>query len=160
MSGDTQLFTVAPTITAGAYSAGDVVGGLLSFGAIAATGQTTFGGPNRVGEGTVRRLKIVDDGNVKAALKLWLFNAAPTTFADNVAFAPTIDDLKKVVTVISIAATDYTTVNGNAIGLVENLGRSLKIPTDAPLYGYLVTDATPTYAAVTDLTIELTVWMD
>lgn len=156
----TRLFSAQPVITAGAYSANDVVGGLLSFGDTM-EGRVTFGGINQPGAaGTIRRLSIVDDDNEKAALKLWLFNAAPTAFLDNAAFAPLIADLDKVITIIPIATTDYTTVNANAIGLVENLGRSFRLATDGPLYGYLVTDATPTYAAVTDLIIKLLVWMD
>lgn len=135
--------TVAPTVTAGAYSANDVVGGVLTFDVSSASGVLLL-----------KTLRIVDDGDVKAAGTLWLFNSAPTSFADNAAFAPVIADLKKVIGKVAVVAGDYTTVNGNAIALLEDQTDVFKVD-GGTLYGYFVCSGTPTYGATTDLTITL-----
>lgn len=137
--------TVNPTITAGIYSAADVVGGLLTF---------DVGSPS--GVLLLKSVRIVDDDNEKAACKLWLYNAIPTAFADNEAHAPVVADLKKLVAIVTIAAADFTTINGNAVALEEDL-TSMCTTVNGRLYGYLVCDATPTYTATTDLSITLTV---
>lgn len=141
--------TSTPTITAGAYSAGDVVGGRLSF--VLQAGSGAF---------FVKSVRIVDDDNEKAASKLYLFNAAPTSIADNAAFAPSVDDLKMLVAIVTIASADFSTINSNAVALVDERsgidGGMFNVP-GGTLYGYLVCDATPTYTATTDLSITINV---
>ena len=136
-----QRIEVAPTITAGAYSANDVVGGLFTLD------------PARLrGGALLNKVVIADDDNEKAAGVLWFFNAAPTTFADNAAFAPTIADLKKVITKLAVASADFTTVNGNAAAVKTDINDMIAVPAaGGSLYVYFVCDATPTYAAATDL---------
>ena len=132
--------SVALTITAGAYSANDVVGGLLSF-AVADTNGAS---------GIIRGLRLTDGDNEKAACKLWLFSSAPSTIADNAAFAPSVADLQKCLGYLTIAAADYTTVNSNALAVVDELSFDFSTA-NGTVYGYLVCDATPTYTATTDL---------
>lgn len=136
--------TVTPTITAGAYSAGDVVGGLLTFDVSGASGVFSL-----------KSVRIADDDNEKAACHLYLFNSAPTSIADNAAFAPVIADLKKLVADVAVASAVFSTLNGNAVALKEALTAIFTVPA-GKLYGYLVCDATPTYTATTDLAIQLT----
>lgn len=140
--------TLYPTITAGAYSAGDVVGGLLSFAFASGRGAS----------GIVRDVRIADDDDEKAACKLWLFERQPTAFADNAAFAPTMADLKYCAGVIAIAAADYTTVNSNAWAGIHEIGYDFTIE-QGTLYGYLVCDATQSFTAATDLAITLTAYL-
>ncbi len=135
--------TSTPTITAGAYSAGDVVGGRLSFSLQAASGVWLL-----------KSVRIADDDNEKAACKLYLFNSAPTSIADNAAFAPAIADLQALVAIVTVAAADFSTINSNAVALKESLASVFVVP-GGTLYGYLVCDATPTYTATTDLAITL-----
>lgn len=143
-----QRWTLRPTITAGAYSANDVVGGLLEFAI------------PRNGAGFIRGLIITDDDNEKAACKLHLFVSKPTTFADNAAFAPTINDLVNRAAVIAVAAADYTTINGNAQAIVStNTSLDFVFSNQPMIYGYLVCDATPTYTATTDLWITLLAYL-
>lgn len=139
MAGYKQV-TVAPTITAGAYSAGDVVGGLMTI-------------PLESYSGIIRQVNVDDDDNEKADITLYFFNASPTAVLDNGAFAPTIADLKKLVGILNIATAAYTTVNGNAWAFkaavdIEYAVAESGVPS---LYAYCVATATPTYAAVTDL---------
>jgi hypothetical protein len=137
---------VAPTVTAGAYSAADVVGGLLTFSVTSPSGC-----------GVINKLVIADDEDEKAAGSLYLFNAAPTTIADNAAGALVIADLKKIVTVIAIAADDYVTINGNAYAVIDDINDVYKADGKGNLYGYFITSGTPTYGAATDLTLTLSV---
>lgn len=134
--------SVTPTIGTDAYTANDVVGGLLTF-------DVTGGA---IGGGLINSAWVVDDDDEKAALKLYLFDEAPTTIADDAAFEPTAADLKKLVSVVSISA--YTTVNSNAYCVVEDINNVFTAP-NGNLYGYLVCTATPTYTAATDLTVKL-----
>lgn len=149
----TREVKITPAITAGAYGAGDVVGGLLTLEPL--VNQM----PGKAG-GVIRRIMIADDDNEKAAMKLYIFNgdAAPTSIADNAAFAPVIADLKNLLEIVSFSAGDYTTLNGNAwakqqvtIDFYASSGK---------LYVYVVCDATPTYTAATDLTFTFEIWLD
>lgn len=136
-------------ITAGAYSANDVVGGLLTFDVHSAGGG-----------GVIRQVILCDDDGEAAACKLYFFNAAPSSIADNGAYAPTFADLKKRVGArVAIAAADYNTFSGNSIAVKSDL--SIEYATDGgKLYAYLVCDATPTYSATTDLYLRLVIWED
>lgn len=141
---------VALTVGTDAYTANDVMGGLLTFN-VESPGNGGF----------ISRVKIVDDDDEKAAVKLYLFDEVPTTIADDAAFAPAIADLKSMIGVVAIAAADYTTVNGNAYA-IKYLGTDTidfeTVEDGKNLYGYLVCDATPTYTAATDLTVEIQCW--
>jgi len=145
-----SLARVTPTITAGAYSANDVIGGLLTF-----TLANTRGA-----DGIVRSVRIADGDNVKAAVKLWLFAEQPITIADNAAFAPTDNDISKCVGVLAFAAADYTTAATGANAFAAKHEQGLDFTdTNGTLWGYLVADATPTYGTTTDLTITITTYL-
>lgn len=144
----TKIVDKTPTITAGAYSAADVIGGLQ-----------TLDVANAGGGGILRNIIIADDDNEKAEITFYFFSAAPTTIADNAAFAPVIADLKNFVGKVVVAATDYTTVNLNAYGLKSAIDMHFVIPT-GNLYVYAVVTATPTYAAATDLTFRYVFSLD
>lgn len=142
------IATVAPTITAGAYSAGDVVGGLLTF---------TFATGYRQCAGFIRSIRLSDDDNEGAALKLHLFLSQPASIADNAAFAPSFADLCKRFAVVAIGTADYATINSNKQAIIYPSSLALDFQTDTQsLYGYLVTDGGPTYASTSDLVIALT----
>ena len=134
--------TVTPTITAGAYGAGDVVGGVQEI-------------PVNSYSGVIKQINVTDDNDVKAEITLYFFNAVPTAILDNAAYAPAIADLKKMVGLVVVAAANYTTVNGNAwafkAGSAVDIGYALAESGVPKLYMYAVCTATPTYAAVTDL---------
>lgn len=135
---------VQPTVTAGAYAAGDVIGGKLTF---------SFG--TDVTRVTIRQARVTEAGTGAPAGVLWLFNADPTTIADNAAFAPVIADLRKAVARISVSS--FTSVNSLGIALVDNVNVSAPV-TSGVLYGYYVCTATPTLGATDALQFELTVW--
>ena len=122
--------------TAGAYIAGDVVGGVL-----------TFTGAARTQQGLVAHVALFDDAAQKKAIDLILFRAAPSaTPADNAAFALQSGDEGKVIAVMSIAEDDYADLGSGAA--VATLKATVAIPQspDGNLYARLVTRGTPTYA--------------
>lgn len=147
----TKVSATTPAITAGGYSAADVVGGQLSF---------TL--PSAGGGGIIRKLVIADDDNEKAAMDIYFFDdsqGTPTVIADNAPFAPVIADLKALIGKVSVAATDYVTINGNAYAIKDGLAIDYSLIKEK-LYAYAVPSGTPTYTAVTDLTFTLYVWQD
>jgi hypothetical protein len=139
---------LTPTVTAGAYSANDVMGGRLEFPI------------PRNASGFVRSVAISTDDAEAMACKMHFFVSAPTTFADNAAFAPTFNDLKNRFAVVAIAAADYVTINGNTQAIVStNTSLDFAVQNQPMIYGYLVCDATPTFAATTDLAIAVTLYL-
>ena len=140
---------------AGAYEANDVVGGTLSCDAY-----------NISGGGYIGAVRLVDDDDEKAAFKLYVFNAAPSTIADAAAHAPTEADWLKFVGAIDIAATDYDASGADACALVYGRGGSNtgdvvafdNLP-NGKLYFRLVCATTPTYTDANDLTLHLLPWL-
>ncbi len=136
----TQIARVTPTITAGAYSQNDVMGGLL-----------TFKVPSTAGGGLINRIAMVDDGQKKNVGKLHLFDDLPATIADNAAIGGlAVADLHNLLTVITVAAGDWVDVDaGSHVKLSFDF-----ISYDAPrgnIYGYYeLTHASPTNPGGTD----------
>lgn len=132
-----------PTITAGAYSAKDAVGGLLTFAnAVRAAG----------GSAMLNSVILIDHADVKADLELWLFNADPTVVADNEPFDISDANLAMCVGVVPILAADYHSAADNGVACVRSIGLQFKCAATS-LYGQLKCTATPTYAATDDLTV-------
>jgi len=139
--------TLSPTVTAGAYSALDVVGGLLTF---PLTGFTT-------NSGLVVSAKVDDDDGENAALVLHLFETLPTSINDNAAFSGvTFANQIGIFSKASFAAADYVAVGTNSYCLVTDLN-DMFTTTLGNLYGYLVCTGTPTYAATTDIRVTIRV---
>ncbi len=137
---------LGPILTAGAYSANDAVGGKLIF---------SGAGNQKSGSGFIHGLTIIDISQVKAALRLRLFDRNFTAVADNAAFALSDADAKHCIAIIASstyvdnAATSsiYTVAFSNPIAYRCYGGNSL--------YGQLECTATPTYSTTADLTVIL-----
>lgn len=154
----TKTVEVALTVTLDAYAQYDVVGGLIPIPLHSA-------GCN----GTIRRIKLVDDANQKEPYKLYIFDRLPSTIANDAAFAPAIADLKAMIDKVTIAAADYETLvnasaESNAIAIIGgHTDDVLAIDYETQngnLYAYLVAQDTPDYAAAADLTLEVTAWVN
>jgi hypothetical protein len=133
---------------AAAYTANDVIGGLISF---------SFAAGNAVNGGLLNSVYLVDDDNEGAALTLYLFSDKPTVIADDAAFAPTAADLKKMFAVVDVATGDYDTINSMKIAYKSGVNQTVKTDATQNMYGYLVCGATPTYAANKTIFIRLSV---
>ncbi len=142
---DTTAVSTSP-----AYQAGDAVGGK----------RTLANALTAVGTGILESVAILDRANQKAAMTLFIFDEDPTaaTITDNSAFVFSTDDLK-VIAQISIAAGDYVTTNSKAVAQKTGLGTTLKA-SGTSLYAALVTTGTPTFAATTDVQLEVGILQD
>lgn len=143
-------FTLTLTHTTNAYADGDVIGGLLS--------QTIM---NRATSGFINKVVIVDDDSEGVALNLHVYNSAPTTIADNAAFAVDTVSAKAYAGKIAIAAADYATGSSNKYAVKRTTGADdVQFDTeDGVLRFYLALNgAGVTFTAVGDLTVKIGVW--
>lgn len=124
-----------------AYTAGDVVGGLL-------TPALTVCPTNIVGVSVA-----ISEASIAVPATLYFYNATPTSFADNVAFAPVYADNEKLIAMVTLpTATLLSTRNvyqiryggGSAMPLIE---------IDRQFYVYLVTSGTPDFAAAQEIQV-------
>jgi len=147
----TAQVTVPLTVTASsAYVANNSVGGLIRF--------NNIGGPQQ--SGIIQNVTVLCQSSQSATgYKLYLFNDNPssTTIADKA--TPTLNaaDLPKLFDVITLGTADITL--GKTISVTNSIGRAFIAPTQT-LYGVLMTTGTPTYTAVTDVSIVLTLLQD
>lgn len=132
-------------VTAGAYSALDAVGQKLQFSGVSI---------GRNGSGYIHGITIIDKAQVKAALKLFLFDNDFTAVVDNAVFTISDADAEKAIGVI--ASGSYEDF-GSACS-IYSAQLAMPIPFQAgghSIYGQLRCTATPTYVATTDLIIRL-----
>lgn len=153
-----------PTISTSAYTAGDVLGTVMSFtGAARVSG---FGG-------VITGVQVLDKtAAVRAAMTLLLFPSTITAAADNAAFAPTDADSLLIQGQIEILSTHYnTTWAGTATNSVATVPHNdaasspclMRVPyvcAATTLFGLLVVRGTPTYTSTSDIIVSLTVEVD
>jgi len=140
--------TETPVVTVGAYHAKDAVGGLLTFENAASAYN---------GGGIIRKVTVINHAGVADVLNLVLFDRTFTATADNAAFDPTDADLLNCIGRIAIAATDYEVLTDNAVATVLCDFPFKLVALGSSLFGQLQCEATPTYAATTDVTVKLTI---
>lgn len=141
-----RIVTATPTITAGAYSAADAVGGKLTF-----FGHTR----RRDGWGWIVGWSIFDRGAVGAALSLHLFHRDFTAVADNAVFA--ISDADAANVLCTFVTGTYRAFATTSSHYTEFLAAPIqyRLYNDQYLYGQLVCTATPSYTSTGDLTVKL-----
>jgi hypothetical protein len=136
---------VTPVVTAGAYTAGDIVGGLLTF-------RVADGAPSVV---MVTGVFVGIKAAVTSTLTLLLFDADPTatTKTDNAALALHADDLAKVIKGIPVATLfDMGTPNGYSVDAINVIAR----PADGVnLYGLLIDGTGFTLVSTSDIIVRL-----
>lgn len=142
---------LTPTVTAGAYSAGDIMGGLLTFSSICPQAGTGL---------VIQELIFGFKSAVTPSLQLVLFNADPTgtTQTDNAAYSLAVADMGKVIAALPINSLGgYLVDHGtpNTIHL-NNMALAVK-PTSASttLYGLLVDLTGVTLSSTSDLQISM-----
>jgi hypothetical protein len=138
---------VEPTVTAGAYTAGDIIGGLMDFANIARAADELV---------VIMGVQVVSKAAVVPALTLILFNADPgsTTTTDNAAYSLNAADAFKVIASIPIPTIqDHGTPNS---WRSENLGIVAAPYTGARnLKGVLVDATGVTLTATSDIQVRL-----
>jgi hypothetical protein len=144
VGGNSAIVSIVPTITAGAYSAGDVIGGELALtNAMRVTSGT----------GVLHSLVLFDADNEGAAMEVMLFDSNPSgTYTDNGAPTWNAADEAKFLGKVSIGTGDYITVNAVKLLCKTNIGLAVAANGATDLYAVVVVTATPTYGTTTDLT--------
>jgi hypothetical protein len=138
-----------PTVTAGAYSAKDAVGGLLTF---ANAARVSAGG------GILKNVVMIDDNGQDAALELWLFKVTFTAMVDNAGWAPSEADLENLICVVN--STDGTWLDaGTPSANIIECSQRYDL-TGTSMFGQLVTRGTPTFAATDDVTVKIALLRD
>ena len=147
----------ADTVT---YTAGDVVNESTSAGTV-----WTFASCARtVGAGGIVQaadLIISTAQTLKFDGVLWLFDTAPTTVNDNVAWAPTDAEMKTFIAALSFSNAGWKTGSGN--GQIELKGLSDSFQCGAAttsLFGVLVANNAYVPTSAEDITIRLRIVQD
>ena len=138
-----QRFKVTPTITAGAYSANDVIGGRLEF----------------VGfqRGTLQSITICDNANQAVDYILVFFESQPTDIADNAPGDVADADLEKIIYSDTLLdSSDKKAFVDNSFVFLYNLDVPMR-GDGSNIWAFLITTGTPTYAAITDITVTIQV---
>ena len=142
---------VAPTVTAGAYSAGDIMGGLLEFDLVAPANDAIF---------FLQNVEINFLSAVTPSLVLHLFDADPASSAkaDNAAYSLlAADAFKRICSLPFVTLNAYLTDHGtpNSYSLPD-LSRVLKpVAGTRKIYGLLVDLTGVTLASTSDLQVRL-----
>lgn len=146
MSNNTRFAVAQPTITAGAYSANDAVGAVITLEDAALAGSA------------IHSVVLWDNGNVGAQMDIFFFNAEPANpISDNGAFSIHANDITKLIGSIPIATSDYVAAGSDKIATVRNIGFGFAPTLDGNLYAQMVTRGTPTYGSTSDLRLQVLV---
>jgi len=139
--GRTSNPSVTPTITAGAYTAGQEVGGLMTF---------AVGG---AGSGILESISVTCKSVQTTPLKLYIFDTNPTnsTWTDHSTPAINALDVPFVKGVFSLLNPD----SGLGTHTIWNLDGIAASFIGSNLYGILVTVGTPTFASTSGIIVKL-----
>lgn len=158
LSGARQKIVLAnPTITAGAYTANDALGGLMTF-----AGAAAFDG----GSGMVVAVRLLIANPTPAApgIDLHLFNRAVTPAADNAAASFTVADLDDGAWCGFVPVRSNDWMSAAATNLVAAY-KETRVPFHCAsgskdIFGAMVDVDGATYGATDDLEVVLTVLQD
>jgi hypothetical protein len=142
--------TTAVPSTTGAYSSGQIVGGLLSILRASQDAQS----------GVVLSLAILDAANQSLTLDVFFFQGPLAgSFGDKTAFAPSTADLQLCCGFVHVATTDYAGGTGNSVGCPASKPLTFQLPAKSAnalspndpgaytLYAVIVARGAPTYGA-------------
>lgn len=147
----TRIISSDLTVEAAAYATGDVVGELITY-TNACSSRSQFG--------EIRGVTVFDKAAQGVDLDLVLFSSNPTgsSFTDNAAFDPVDADLAKITAVIPI--TTHKAFSDNGVSQAKSISYPFScavgsFPNSGTLYGVLVSRGAPTYAATSDVTVQV-----
>jgi hypothetical protein len=142
----TNSVTVTPTVDTSAYAAGDTVN----------TAVMTFAGACKTSNpySIVQDVIISDLSKQANSFDLLLFNSAVSGYGDaNAAFDPADADLAYLEAIIPISTN--SNFNDSSVAYGANLARVIKCDSAGKIYGVLVSRATPTYGAASDVSVTI-----
>jgi hypothetical protein len=139
---------VTPTVTNGAYSAGDIMGGLLTFANVARVADEAV---------VITGVQVVTKAAVLPNLTLIILDADPTstTKTDNAAYSLNAADAFKVVGSVALGGGWYDHGTPNSVRL-DNLGIVAKpVSAGRDLYGLLIDGTGVTLTSTGDIQVRL-----
>jgi hypothetical protein len=155
VTGYTKVFEVTPTITAGAYSAGDQLGELQSITDAFRLERLPV---------IIQFISVVDSATQDAEIDFLFFDEEPTiASSDNAAFSITDAELKDKA-VGTITVDEYKDFASNSIGTKVHGGLIIRganqnsMPRD--LWFVAIVRGTPTYGTTSDLVFRIGVFQD
>lgn len=145
----THQSSAIPVTTAGAYSANDQVGGLMTL-------KTGVDGKHPA---TLLDIKVLDKASQKAALVIWFFSKVVSVAGDNAAHSVSDADMAFCLGHRAIPETKYADTALNAFATDENIGLGGLAPdpangTNGTIYALIETTGTPTYGSTSDLKLD------
>jgi hypothetical protein len=154
VTGRTGQPTATPTVTsASAYTAGNLVGGLMTFTNCFASGLTS---------GVLQSVVIKSKSVQTTTFKLYIFSQQPTNTVWTDKTAPNINalDLPFLIDIFLFAAPD-SGLGTMTIYTQDGLGKSIANTANGQnLWGLLVTTGTPTFSSTSDVSVTLGILQD
>ncbi len=146
----TTVISSTPTINAGAYSSGQLVGGKITLANAARSGVLS---------GLISSVLVSDTGKQSANLDIVFFNADPsaTTFTDQATFDIDDADLTKIVCVSSL--TTHYTFNDNSASLLSNVSCPFLLASTS-LYAAIVSRSSATFGATSAVQLSVGILQD
>ena len=136
--------SVTPAITAGAYSALDIVGAIQTI----TNAARVSGGPV-----TLQSLTITDLGMQDANLRIFFFNQNPAngTYTDNIPLDIHDTDMGFCVGVFEVLSSDWLDAADNSVATLRNIGLGMVPVGTANLFAVAQTVGVETWASTSDL---------
>lgn len=154
---DTSIIThakvveAAPVVDTAAYNTGELIGGKLTLANAARTNIST---------GTITDVVIIDQDKETVDLDVIFFDTNPTgtTFTDSAAFDPADADLLNAVCIVSL--TTHKDFNDNGMSIATGVNCPFDLGSSTTLYAAIVSRASVTYTAATDLLLRVGITQD
>jgi hypothetical protein len=140
---------VTPTVTAGAYTSGNVLGGIMTFANMLAA--TSFNG---ILQSITAKFK---GAVVTGAIEVAIFKASPSngTYTDKSAPTWSASDMANLLGVYTLTVSN-SKLGTMTIYNLDGIGKAL-VGASQSLYAVAIVDGTPTPASTSDFTLELSV---
>lgn len=141
--------TVTPTVTASAYSSGNVIGGIMTFPAVLDPGAF-----NGVLQSITAKFKA---SAVTGNLEVAIFKASPSngTYTDKTAPTWNYADMANLLGIYTLTSVS-SKLGTMTIYNLDAIGKAI-VGSSQALYAVVVVDGTPTPASTSDFTLELAV---
>lgn len=138
---DPRTVTVAHTVTAGAYTTGKLVGGLITIpGAIKEGESSTI----------LQSVVIADEAKQAGSYDMYFFTSATGgTYTDT--GTGDVSDADLFLGICPISISTVFSSNDNGFVSRDNIGCPIQVASGTTIYALLVAQSSQTYAAITDI---------
>lgn len=140
-----KVYSVTPTVTAGAYSPNDALGGVMEFENVVDTGGES---------GVIISISVRNLATTAPQLDVVFFSSEPTGVADNAAYDMPDADLAMAIGWIKVATTDWTAFSDSELATVDNVGLAFTLDSGVTsLYAQMVDRTGTTLTSTSDITV-------